>query len=248
MHPAIITRSPSIFSSKEWLTIPFQGRPKSVFDKVIDVITIISAILFRLDATWSTKDMSEAIAERLLLRAQTLKIKEQLDQYWDKELRDASQLHGWSGDYYRGVPGFDFDNDYLKLEPTPTDDEITASQSPPPRNNGCFYAESMATAFYNTARMLTLSILNELDAPPIRFEEQMQAHSESILCVATLMTHLNIGYAFVRLVLPLSLVWQLSPLETQKTKAMQILSQWKMKGGVGGLCEVVLSSMRGETL
>lgn len=259
MHPAIVMRIPSIFATEDWRTIPFQGRPKSVFDRVIDVITIISTILYRLEATRSTKDLAEANTQRLLLRAETAKIKEQLDQWWDKELREASQTHGWNGDYYRGVPGFDFDYDCLKSEPTPTDDGMTFQQSekgiatwydiapPPPGRNVRFYAESRATAFYNTARMLTLSILNELDAPPVRFEEQMEAHSESILSVATFMTRLDIGYAYVRLVLPLTLVYQLSPLDTQKIRAKEILSKWKMKGGVGGICDVVLSGFQGET-
>jgi hypothetical protein len=231
-----------------------------VFDRVIDVIVIMSSIMCRLDATRSTKDLSEANAQRLLLKAETIKIKEQLDQWWDKELREASQTHGWNGDHYRGVPGFDFDYDCLNSEPTLTDDGMTVQYpeksdesghtivAPPTGRLVHFYAESRATAFYNTARILTLSTLNELGAAPALFNEQMQAHSESILSVATFLTDMDIGYAYVRLVLPLILVTRLSPLDFQKIRARDIVSRWQKKGGVAGLCEVVLSDMNGETL
>lgn len=248
---------PSIFANEAWLTIPFQSRPKSVFDKVIDIITIISSIQSRLDETRAAKDSSEAKLQLLLLREEVTRIKEQLDQWWDKELREASQTQGWQGDHYRGVPGFDFDYDCLNLEPTFTDSGMTVPYQgksdgsghpidPPTGPVIRFYAESRATAFYNTARILTLSTLNELDARPARFEEQMQAHSESILCVARFLTSMDIGYAYVRLVLPLSLVATMSPLETQKIRAREVMSEWRMKGGVAGLCEVALSDIQGE--
>lgn len=257
IHPAIVWRMPSIFASEAWLTIPFQGRPKSVFDRVIDAITIISSIESRLDETRSAKHSSEAELQLLLLRGEATKIKEQLDQWWDEELREASQTNGWNGDHYRGVPGFDFDYDCLNSEQTFTDDRMTVrypdnsgrsgySMAPPTGPVVRFYAESRATAFYNTARILTLSILNELDARPARFEEQMQAHSESILSVARFLTGMDIGYAYVRLLLPLTLVARLSPLETQKIRAREVMSEWRMKGGVAGLCEVVLSDIQGE--
>jgi len=259
LHPAIIMRFPSFFATEEWLTIPFQGRRKSVYDKVMDVISVLSTIIFRLDATRSMQSSSEIRAQRLLLRTETANIKEQLDEWWDKDLRDASKIHGWNGDYFRGVPGFDVDYKILNYRSIPTDH---GTNSTPPEDaagtwydialpqtglDRRFFAESRATAFYSAARLLTLSLLDDLDAPPARFHEQMQAHSESILSVTKYMTKLDIGYAYVRLVLPLTLVWTLSPLDAQRVRAKEVLSWWKEKGGVGGLCEVVLSTLPGAS-
>lgn len=248
-------RIPSIFASEEWLTIPFKCRPKSVFDNVIDAITIISSILARLEASQFEEDPSEAEIKVKIVRQDAIKIKEQLDQWWDNELRDASRTHGWNGDHFKGVPGFDFDYDCLKSESSFTDGAITVQHPqksdetnyPTAQRAGQelkFSAESRATAFYSTARILILSILKDVDTPPALFEEQMEAHCESILSCATFLTGMDIGYAYVRLVLPLTLVSRLSLLPSQKERAKLVLQNWSQKGGIAGLCEVVLTNMQ----
>jgi hypothetical protein len=229
-----------------------------VFDNVIDTITIISSLLSRLDASKYKENSSEEEIQRTLVRKEATKLKEQLDQWWDMELRDASRTHGWNGDYFRGVPGFDFDYDCLKPESAFTEGEITVQYpdksigsghptAPPPERVVQFYKESRATAFYSTARILTLSILNEVGSSPALFTQQIQAHCESILSVSTFLTGMDIGYAYVRLVLPLTLVTRLSPLPSQRDRAKVVLQKWSQKGGVAGLCEVVLSGMQGPT-
>ena len=251
-------RIPSIFATEEWLTIPFKGRTKSVFDKVIDAITIISSLLSRLDASKYKKNSSEEKIQRILVGKEATKIKEQLDQWWDIELRDASRTHGWNEDYFRGVPGFDFDYDCLKPESAFTEggmtvqypDKSTEGEHPTastPERAVQFYKESRATAFYSTARILTLSILNDVGSSPALFTQQMQAHCESILSVSNFLTGMDTGYAYVRLVLPLTLVTRLSPLPSQRDRAKAVLQKWSQKGGVAGLCEVVLSGMQEPT-
>jgi hypothetical protein len=251
-------RIPSIFATEEWLTIPFQCRPKSVFDKVIDVITKISSMISRLEARQFKEDSPEAEIQRILVKKEATKTKEQLDQWWDKELRDASRTHGWNGDHFRGVPGFDFDYDCLQPKTSFTkgpmmiqySDKSIGTEYPTAQPTGHevkFYGESRATAFYSTARILILSILNDLGSPPSLFKEQMEAHCESILSVATFLTRFDIGYAYVRLMLPLTLVSRLSLLSSQKERAQLVLQSWSQKGGVAGLCEVVLSDLREHT-
>jgi hypothetical protein len=257
IHQAIAMRTPSIFATEEWLTVPFKSGPKNVLDRVIDAIIVISTIISRLDASQIIDNASEAKLQQRLIRSEAMRIKVQLDEMWDKVLRDASRTHGWDGDYFQGTPGFDFNRHLLKSHwdegmsvQTPDEGDGTAYAATPPGRVVRFYAESRATAYYSTARILILTILDELGSPPsppARFKEQIQAHCQCILSIANFLTKVDIGYAYVRLMLPLTLVSRLSHLFSQRAQAQSILEEWRTKAGVAGLCEAVLSDMQGET-
>lgn len=257
IHQAIAMRTPSIFATEEWLTVPFKNRPKNVFDRVIDSIIVISTIISRLDASQFIENASEAKFQQRLIRSEATKIKTQLDEMWDTVLRDASRTHGWAGDHFQGVLGFDFDHHHLKSDRDggiavqhPDESDGTAYATTPPGRVVRFYAESRATAFYSTARILILTILNELGSPPsppARLKEQIQAHCQCILSIANFLTGIDIGYAYVRLMLPLTLVSRVSTLPSQRVQAQSILEEWQTKAGVAGLCEAVLSDIQSET-
>lgn len=99
---------------------------------------------------------------------------------------------------------------------------------------------SRPIGFYSTARLLVLSILDQLGERPDLYYEQLEAHAGSVLHVCNDMTRLGIGYAYLRLVLPLHTVCMLSPQQEQIQEARGILEQWKETGAVNGICELAL--------
>lgn len=98
-------------------------------------------------------------------------------------------------------------------------------------------------AFYSTARLIILSLLAQLGAPPDFMNEQMEAHSACILAVCRMMSKMKIGYALLRLVFPLHVVGDLSPVPAQRVEARAILSHWKKTEGVGGICDVAIMTL-----
>jgi hypothetical protein len=109
-------------------------------------------------------------------------------------------------------------------------------------------------AFYSTARMLILSILNDLSSPalsniqpyvepPPFFDEQIEAHSACVLAVANFMSGREIGYAYLRLILPLCVVGRLGN-EEQRKQAKERVKAWGGdQKGLEGICDLAVEGM-----
>jgi len=94
-----------------------------------------------------------------------------------------------------------------------------------------------------TVRLIVLNILSQVDAKPALYGQQMEAHSASILSVAEFMSNLDVGYAYLRMVLHLKVVNMLALKAEQRAQARRLLEVWKEKGGLRGICEVALLGM-----
>jgi len=188
---------------------------------------------------------------------------------WD-DLKHLAQAQGWQGDNFNGVPGFDrvysMKQTHTTSQPSPIDgsesqardaathidlsvqyplgsaksDFLHAPSFPP--GVALSSIASRPIGFYSTARLLVLSILDLLGETPDLYYEQLEAHCGSILHVCHDMTRLGIGYAYLRLILPLHIVCMLSPKLEQIKEARRILEQWRKTGAVSGLCEIALRS------
>jgi hypothetical protein len=158
-------RIASIFAKEKWLTLPFLGRPKTVFDKVIDVLTYIPVLLSHLDRSITSMNSPVGSLGIYTLQIGAKHLKHDLDVLWD-DLRIEAIAHGWDGDFFQEITGFDFDHPKA-AEPSSTNlrDLLTSSM----------------IAFYNTARILVLSILSQIKSPLLLYEEQ----SNCSLCVHT---------------------------------------------------------------
>jgi hypothetical protein len=207
------------------------GRPKTIFDRVVDVLTYLPVLLSHLDR--SVLSMNSPISS-IGIYAQQLgvkRLKDDLDILW-KDLRAEATGHGWGGDYFQGIIGFDFDH------PNSTPCSSTGLRHP---------FTSLTIAFYSTARILVLSTLSQIKSPLLLYEEQIIAHSASILHAAEILEDHHIGCAYIRLILPLKVVGLSSPCMAHRTRVRQFLDSWRMQSGMGGICEVVLSEMQKET-
>lgn len=261
-YASIATRAPSPFCTVPWLTVPFALRPKSIIDHLVDTITICTDLHSRCDLLHSTSPLATSYtSEKQRIRSQALTLKSRLDDFWVQDIRERAAQQGWVGDYYNGVRGFD--------GPTPFDPSSSSSSSnqpplapfsvsypsllptnslpcPPPRNREPFSAAGPTArplGFYSTARLLVLSVLATVDAKPALYDSQMEAHSASLLSAAEFMTGLEVGYAYLRLILPLHVVGVWGGTMEQRMRARAVLEGWRGEGGMGGICEVVLGGL-----
>jgi hypothetical protein len=341
-----VMRSPSVFGSAEWLTVPYSLKTKSNLDTIIDVITLSSGLLYRIDRLKETEKGEDAYYEENQIRAEAEALKTQLDGLWEV-VRESAGHHGWEGEYFNGIPGFDninstpaygrsveLTNDKLSsVYPVPwKQSESRAGSREPNRrfveieetqlasgqaralplnskasgrgldtsmfpnnikgtNNelrdfsvptlphelnkvALVHADDFSTrypslstqfklplpprqlpglpdrgitsrpvVFYNAARMSILSVLDQVGARPTLFQEQMEAHSGSIFSVARYMTGVQVGYAYLRLVMPIHVAGMLSPRLEQRLEARRLLQLWSKFEGVQGVCEVALREL-----
>lgn len=83
-----------------------------------------------------------------------------------------------------------------------------------------------------------------MNAAPALYDAQMEAHSASLLSAAEFMTGLEVGYAYLRLILPLHVVGWVSPVKKQRVRARRLLKRWRGAGGLAGLCDVAIVGLR----
>ena len=190
------------------------------------------------------------------------------------DLERLAWAQGWQGQTFNGVPGFDklptreqnhittpsstIDSSKYRGRQTAIHIDLSVQYPPGTPRSGLPHAPSFPPGaslssiasrpicFYSTARLLVLSILDQLGETPDLYFEQLEAHCGCILNVCHGMTQLSIGYAYLRLILPLQIVCMLSPKLKQVEEARSILEQWRKTGAVAGLCEIALRSTAHE--
>lgn len=223
-------REASIFANEEWLTVPFSDRPKTVFDRIIDVLIRLPLCAPHLGSSFLSKNSPVGSRPESILDMELKRLKDELDMLW-YDLRMKASSHGWDGDFFQGKFGFDFNH------PTSTTDRGTEKDA----------FTSAIIALYNTARIIVLSLFAQIRTPLILSDEQITVHSASILHAAEFLHEHDIGCAYIRLLLPLKVVGLLSPETTHRERARTLLETWRQRSGMKGICEVVLSEMDKES-
>jgi len=115
-------------------------------------------------------------------------LKETLINAWTAFHNDAIAV-GWREDHFIGIPGF---------------------QSPSSDGNPVFGERGpfniMSVALFNAAMILVLNILSQVTTTDVSYITYMDAHSVSIVCTATYMEALEIGFVSTRLITSLQVV------------------------------------------
>src|SRR4051812_23550613 len=99
-------RTPSPFSTPEWLDRPFAGRQKSQIDLLVDTIAICTSLHSRIENLKLISSPQSRERERSDIQMCAQKLKSRLDTIWI-DLRKRAGNQGWKGDYFDGVPGID---------------------------------------------------------------------------------------------------------------------------------------------
>jgi hypothetical protein len=244
-------RHESVFSTEEWRRIPFLRYPRSHIGRIIDIASLTSSLLSRIDLL-ITRPTQVRVTETLEIKRETLDLEEQLNRIWD-ELWHSSQMPKSDDNIADGIHGIGVDQPDITQSPDGTSSAHkstlssvlpSATSSPtltrPPQFPANQNDDSMfnvghlrCMAFYSAARLLVLSILRSVNAAPTSYEEQTQGHCARILTTASTMNDVHVGYVYLRLLLPLRVVAILGNPE-QRERAKEINPKYGLHKGVSG--------------
>ncbi|OKL58079.1 hypothetical protein UA08_06666 [Talaromyces atroroseus] len=241
IHVSLTTGNPTCLAEEAWLSIPFFHSLKSNSEKINDILLLMPSYLFELRAKLSCiTDLTESERIKNEFMQKLSHILEALDgmQIPIAQLENPSpyfsnkyytDLDDQSLDYYRGSYSFS-----------------TA-------------IEAKEIAMHASARIIILCILSSVTLSSSLssascfviqsyygdedITREIEQASTSILSAAMFLSQVEIGCAYVRMVLPLQLVAQVSRNHTQRTAARTILQSWWKEKPIKGLTGLALRSI-----
>lgn len=208
-----------------WLTRPFSKYPKSQFDKLVDILTIIPGYLSLINK----ERLSDGLASpstRLYLQSRLLALGAAL-QEWRKSDQIGLCLKELTSLSPREIMS-DHSSTYARTE---------GLISPPYLDP--FKVE--ISALYDSGCILVAKALQEISDPCLSatYEDSIISSSASILSSVAYIDYKNAwrnaGGPF-RLVHPLKVVAKSSPSAQQTMYALDILSRWGESWGLSGMC------------
>jgi hypothetical protein len=223
----------SVFATEPWLKIPFSEIPKSSFDEIVDILTMITADLSSLRNVQSDLNRRQRGEGQNILQVRMWSFLSILDQLWEQ--LGSHECHDPNAKVVTYYAENCDPNPAVKGDPFFV--RYTYSST--------FIA--MTIAYYRMARILILSILSQLSHSKWVYDE-IALHSKSIISSATFFDQQNIGYDYVQMVLPLRIVGEKSPCLVQRKSAMDILELWQKNKSLNGLCETTLLGLSKETV
>ncbi|KAK9368828.1 hypothetical protein V1509DRAFT_31217 [Lipomyces kononenkoae] len=218
-------RQPSFLATELWLSSPFWENPKSHFDKLLDIHTVIPLYLSQVDDISSRGEKGTRITAPLDLRANLLNI--------------SSALQEWRTEYIRST-GNHAHSRVLSEGPCHTEgtDEPTRSgildlslyQDP-------FIAETIT--LYDSCCILVAHMLLSISPPSCKalYDSVIISHAASILLSVSLINDQRKWNGVVgpfRLQHPLKVVAASTPCAQQRTSAISVLDNWQIAYGVEG--------------
>ncbi|MCJ1402858.1 hypothetical protein MMC11_006079 [Xylographa trunciseda] len=234
----IITHKPSIFATKEWLTVPFEQRGKNVDDRVIDVLTVMPETLLSSGITGRSSTSTTAYEHGFEFSYQAISFMSQLEALWP-EVEALLPPAGLNNEDFRPSDGYDLQLSRMwRFTPTVFNypDLPTAT----------------TIAFYHLAWILVLSPICGSEVGRRRYGDLIMAHCATILAAATFVdgnnngSVYNSGCSYLRMVFPLRIICLISPSLMQRESARYRLERWRTTKGMGGICAVALVSSEGQ--
>lgn len=225
-----------MFSTKSWLEVPFLKHPKTINDKLIDILLLLPGCMSRyknLSGSYAEDKLSEE-NEREEVESNALAILSQLKEWWceyteiadeDYEKDDLSEyqhmtcqprisLHG----------GIEIENKYHD-------------------NNRNIGFKPTFAASYHAASMIIYSILalaSSANTPQKTefYESFLTLHAAQILSTAAaLMAGVSVSDTNLVMVFPLKTVYSRAVQAGQRMFARELLSAWGRKRALEGICD-----------
>ncbi|KAE9364830.1 hypothetical protein N431DRAFT_389168 [Stipitochalara longipes BDJ] len=220
---SVFLRVPSFLARTEWLTIPFEGNEKLATDKVIDILTIIPALLFRVDHLSSSSNSAAVQA----IESDALKIKFELD-----ETSSGCSIEGHDH-------SSDSENGFIMSRNSETQQSPAADCSKLP---DCLL---VSITSYQTAQALLSWVLSQVSQEPTsrKWETELLARCDSLLDLAEPLHSHHLSGIYVRLAYSLRIVAIVSPSVEQRSRVRRIVDRWRSNLAAGGFCTGIIMAM-----
>lgn len=227
-----------MFSSAEWLTLPFTVQTKNVHQQLGDIILSIPPCIALCKVPGPlTEFFSRAIPANTDLRAARARTAQLLEmlQEWATRFPEFCEVDS-TEESRRGSTTSSFE---LVASASPSSSP-TSPITPVPLT----YTALSASTYH--AVYLTLTLLQHKvsctpttsgEALPDAVMEEACIHANSVLQISTHLEHqYPLGFDFMRCVFPLVVVLSIAPRDKERRAANEVLARWGAKRGVGGIC------------
>ncbi|KAF2825321.1 hypothetical protein CC86DRAFT_295060 [Ophiobolus disseminans] len=241
-HQSVIAGKPSVYSSPDWMTIPFIDMPRDAHQRIADIELMIPVCMEKLQTggnlrvCFETRIPSGADLEPC--RKLTIKL--------------LADLHDWAASYPNLTTISDDPHDtwnVAKRSGLGLDIANEDSSSPPLPDSFISLIASMYLATKLTVNMLMHKMDTEGSTPPStipRYFEEACWCAETILRGAAIVEKAQTpGFDLVRSIAPLIIVICVGPKEGQSQAAREMLQRWGAK--IGGLSSIMDMHMLSST-
>ncbi|KAJ8101609.1 hypothetical protein POJ06DRAFT_222156 [Lipomyces tetrasporus] len=223
-------RQPSFLATELWLSTPFCEHPKSHFDRLLDIHTVIPIYLSQVDDIVSLRENGQEVITPLDLRVNLLKI--------------SSALQAWKTEYVRETCNHrDICMSSEDLSHNEGIEESTRSSTlDSSLYHDPFTAETIA--LYDSCCILVAQMFLAISPPSLKtaYNNVIISHASSILLAVTFINHQhdhqhvwNNAVGPFRLLHPLKVVATSTPCPQQREYARNVLHTWELVLGLEGV-------------
>ncbi|EED22788.1 hypothetical protein TSTA_062750 [Talaromyces stipitatus ATCC 10500] len=238
IHVSLIKGKPTCFANDEWLSTPFTQLPKSLSERINDMLLLIPRYLHELQIElFNTFDELERHNVRKAFMHKIGSVKRDLDEIRRRKSQSLKRVRSRE----RSVPNSEDDDNPLYH----TSYEYTSP------------IQARIVAMEACARIIIMSI--ELSSttrtPPwpcfFPIEDwnnenltiEVEGASRDIIFASQYLSRFMIGCAYIRMILPLQVVAQMSPNHDQRVTARNILESWYKETPIKGLTTRALQAI-----
>jgi hypothetical protein len=214
------TEEQNIFATRPWCTIPFAVHPKTVTDRLVDILLLIPGCL-------SLYNQINYISGLDIQKEQRIRL--QLELEATSQLQD---LHAWWEEYTEG------EDKQGGKEPSSL--YGLGGRKDPCGPNDPYFRDAFTaacTASYHAANVILYSMLSFTSSQPHSYDPFIESHTSYILAAASyLMTNSSYGATTLVMAFPLKIVWRWALVELERQSAYEILQLWGQKKGFSRIC------------
>ncbi|KAH0543888.1 hypothetical protein FGG08_001789 [Glutinoglossum americanum] len=222
----VTTEVPSIFASDPWNSVPFSLHPKSILDKLVDILLRLPDCLARRNQMRALRvpNPRESEAIRTELETRVLLLVSRLDGWWQQYEEEAVGEDG-EGWLYRQ---------------TPSQEHLEASEEGQYSPKAITYRSTSTAAIlslYHAANIIAYRLLSVVSLLSRVYEWRIVSHADYVLSSAGFQSSGgSSGYDVLLMVFPLKVVCLLTENEQQRRCAQEMLEQLGQKRGLDGIC------------
>ena len=238
-HKCLIFNQPSVFSSPQWMTLPFTVRSKNAHQELTDIVLAIPQCLALCRIPGP---LSEFFSRQIppntnlsLARTRTAQLLE--------------QLHEWATKY----PQFCHLNPTIIRTSFSTQSvDSMASKAPTILSDPAVTFNALSSSTCHAIHLTLILLQHKVSSDPLTSVDERSIgseilpepvlretlfHTTSILQNCTVLEdNYPLGFDFMRSVFPLVVVSTIAPREIERRQANDMLARWGAKRGVGGIC------------
>jgi hypothetical protein len=211
---------PHVFATHPWTTVPFEVHPKTVYDRIVDILLLIPGclLLYKQINQVSGLDIMQEHKLRLELELTATSLMQRIRDWWEELVEFTARQTGKDTILLYGLGG----------------------PKNPSRSNEPYFLDAFTaciTASYHTGNIMLYALLSFASSQTHIYDSEIESHaSQILLSVEYLIKSSSCTAGTLMMVFPLKIMCHCCQNEFQKQYAFEILEMWGQKKGIDGIC------------